>query len=162
MKTTPAVRYTSGNHYESNMCEKTGRGKREVIPHYSLISAVIGTLAQAAGSMGSHYSAACRDYRSCLETQSSYKHLKQCKVLDTRNQHWCSYSMRELHGTKLSKKQNLYFKYFSRSWTHKPSKFYSLSEHSASKLSSAIFSPKNSLFWKDYGFIILEDCQIWA
>lgn len=49
------------------MPEKTDRGKHEGIPHYPLISAVIGTLAQEAGNTGSHYSAACGDLRETLE-----------------------------------------------------------------------------------------------
>lgn len=51
----------------SNKPEKIERGRHEDIPHYSLISAVIGTLAQEAGNMGSHYSAACGDLRESLE-----------------------------------------------------------------------------------------------
>lgn len=49
------------------MPEKTERGKHEDIPHYSLLSAVIGSLAQEAGNTGSHYSAACGDLRESLE-----------------------------------------------------------------------------------------------
>lgn len=80
MKITPAVRYTSGNRYVSNMPEKTDRGKHEDIPHYSLIGAVIGHWLKKQETQAPTTQQPVVIYSSCSKTQSSFK--KQYKAED--------------------------------------------------------------------------------